>query len=117
MFAKNAIFAFITFVGIFFILNIPKPNLSLTDYHNGGGINPLARHGIYHTGTRPVHKVNPDLREYVFYHKESVPKVKRGFYLIILPQLSIEHRPPSTDLEVLDGYSLRMIQRPGSSDR
>ena len=54
MFAKNVIFAFITFVGIFFILNIPKPNLSLTDYHNGGGINPLARHGIDHTATRPV---------------------------------------------------------------
>lgn len=49
MFAKNVIFAFISFVGIFFILNIPKPNLSLTDYHNGGGINPLARLGIYHT--------------------------------------------------------------------
>ena len=60
--------------------------------------------------------MNPWGREYIFYHKESVPKVKRGFYLIILPQLSVEHRPPSTDLEILDGYSLRMIQRPGSRD-
>lgn len=117
MFAKNAIFAFITFVGIFFILNIPKPNLSLTDYHNGGGINPLARHGINRTATRPVLQVNPWGREYVFYHKKSAPKVKRGFYLIILPQLSVEHRPPSTDLEIIDGYSLRMIQRPGCSER
>ena len=37
--------------------------------------------------------------------------------MIILPQLSVEHRPPSTDLEIIDGYSLRMIQRPGCSER
>ena len=43
-------------------------------------------------------------------------KLKRGFYLIVLPQLSIEHRPPSTDLEVIDAYTLRMIQSKGISD-
>ena len=88
MYQKNVIFAFITFAGIFFILQIPKPTLSRyrnIDVHQAVG------------------------REYVFYAKENVPKEKTGYYLIVLPQLSVEHKAPSTNLDVIDAYAMSRV--------
>ena len=82
MFAKIAIFAFITFAGIFFIFNIPKPNLNLTDYHRGRGVTPLVRKGIRRTSTVGYRPIVYSLIDFIGASSPSEIPIEKNMFFI-----------------------------------